>query len=119
MSLTIAHQFIGQLTDEIKDAVFGNVGSQLAFRVGAEDGEFLEKQFEPYFTKNDLINLDNFNAYAKLLISGQTAKPFNLRTIPVKGGDKELRKKIEELSRLTYGKNRQEIEMDILQRLRS
>jgi len=81
LNLTIAHQFIKQLDENIRDAVFGNVGSILAFRVGADDAEFLENQFAPVFTKEDLMNIDNFNAYAKLLINGQTAKPFNMRLI--------------------------------------
>jgi hypothetical protein len=60
LSLTIAHQFIGQLSEEISKAVFGNVGSMSAFRVGSEDAEFLEKQFAPVFDANDLINIDNY-----------------------------------------------------------
>lgn len=82
LNLTIAHQFIKQLEDNIRDAVFGNVGSMLAFRVGADDAEFLKKQFEPIFTENDLINIDNFNAHVKLLIDGQTTDPFNIKTFP-------------------------------------
>ena len=67
LNLTMAHQFIAQLTDKIKDAVFGNVGSMLVFRVGVQDAEFLVKQFEPVFNQNDLMNIDNLNAYAKIL----------------------------------------------------
>ena len=79
LNLTIAHQFIKQLDEKIANAVFGNVGSVIAFRVGADDAEYLEKQFLPTFTKEDLMNIDNFNAYVKLLIGGQTTKPFNMR----------------------------------------
>ena len=75
----MAHQFIAQLEDKIKDAVFGNVGSEIVFRVGVQDAEFLVKQFEPVFDQNDLLNIDNLNAYAKILINGQTSKPFNIR----------------------------------------
>lgn len=82
LNLIIAHQFIKQLQDNIRDAVFGNVGSMLAFRVGADDAEFLKNQFEPVFSENDLINIDNFNAHAKLLIDGQTTDPFNIKTFP-------------------------------------
>ena len=77
--MVLAHQFIGQLEEEIKKAVFGNVGSKLTFRVGVEDAEFLEKEFLPVFNKYDLINIDNFNAYAKILINNETAKPFNIK----------------------------------------
>ena len=77
LNLTMAHQFIAQLDEKISDAVFGNVGSELVMRVGVQDAEFLVKQFEPVFNQNDLINIDNLNAYAKILINGQTSKPFN------------------------------------------
>ena len=106
LNLVIAHQFIAQLQDKTRDAVFGNVGSMIAFRVGAKDAEELIKQFEPTFTKNDLINLDNFNAYAKLLISGQTSKPFNIRTLPSPQSDLQLRQEIRELSKEKYGLKR-------------
>ena len=72
LDLTIAHQFIGQLDEDIKKAVFGNVGSMIIFRVGTEDAQFLEKQVEPIFNAYDLINIENYNAYIKLLINGQT-----------------------------------------------
>jgi hypothetical protein len=120
LNLTMAHQFIGQLTDTIKAAVFGNVGSELVMRVGVEDAEFLVKQFEPVFNENDLINIDNFNAYAKILINGQTSKPFNIKigTQSWNGGNKELAEKLKEYSRLKYGMDRQAIEDDIYKRLR-
>ncbi|MDX1535582.1 MAG: type IV secretion system DNA-binding domain-containing protein [Candidatus Spechtbacterales bacterium] len=82
LNLTVAHQFIKQLEDSIRDAVFGNVGSMIAFRVGADDAEYLENQFSPEFTESDLINIDNFNAHVKLLVDNQTSKPFTMRTLP-------------------------------------
>jgi hypothetical protein len=121
LNLTMAHQFIAQLEDKIKDAVFGNVGSELVFRVGVQDAEFLVKQFEPAFNQNDLINIDNLNAYAKILINGQTSKPFNLKvgTASWNGGNKELAEKLKEYSRMKYGQERQGIEDDIYRRLRA
>ena len=119
LNLVIAHQFIAQLEEKIRDAVFGNVGSQIAFRVGAEDTEVLVKQFEPIFSKNDLINIDNFSAYAKLLVSGQTTAPFNIRTYMGGKGDSTLGLRIKEFSRLTYGKDRDEVEANVLRRLRT
>jgi len=121
LNLTMAHQFIAQLEDKIKDAVFGNVGSELVFRVGVQDAEFLVKQFEPAFNQNDLINIDNLNAYAKILINGQTSKPFNLKvgTASWNGGNKELAEKLKEYSRMKYGQDRQTIEDDIFKRLRA
>jgi len=118
LNMTIAHQFIGQLTEKIRDAVFGNVGSIIAFRVGAQDAEFLVKQFAPVFNENDLINIDNFNAYVKILINSQTSKPFRIKTLPSAVGNKEIGEKIKEFSRLKYGRSRQEVEEEILKRLR-
>ncbi|MEK7137965.1 MAG: DUF87 domain-containing protein [Patescibacteria group bacterium] len=118
LSLTMAHQFIAQLEEKIRDAVFGNVGSQIVFRVGPQDAEFLLKQFEPIFDRNDLVNIDNFNAFVKILINGETSKPFNLKTLPVENGNSELAAKLKEYSRMKYGQDRQEIERGIYQRLR-
>lgn len=109
LNLIIAHQFIAQIQEKIRDAVFGNVGSLISFRVGADDAEYLEKQFTPTFTKSDLINIDNFNAYAKLLISGQTSKPFNIRIIAPQKGDIENRNTVKNLSRSKYGIDRDKI----------
>jgi hypothetical protein len=121
LNLTVAHQFIAQLDEKIRDAVFGNVGSIMSFRVGVQDAEFLEKQFTPQFDRGDLVNIDNLNAYAKLLIGGQTARPFNMKigTASWGGGDKELAAKLKEYSRMKYGADRQSIEDAIFQRLRS
>jgi hypothetical protein len=119
LNLVIAHQFIKQLTEKIRDAVFGNVGSMIVFRVGADDAEYLVKQFEPVFDKNDLINIDNFNSYVKLLIRGQTSKPFNIRTTAAASGDPRKREALKESSRRQYGRPRAEIEADILKRLRT
>ncbi len=118
LNLTIAHQFIAQLLEKIRDAVFGNVGSIVAFRVGAQDAEFLVKQFKPTFNESDLINIDNFDAYARLLIKGETAKPFNIKTIRAEGGDRNIGASLKEISRMKYGANREEVEMEILRRLR-
>ncbi|MEK7635790.1 MAG: type IV secretory system conjugative DNA transfer family protein [Patescibacteria group bacterium] len=118
LNLTVAHQFIAQLIEKIRDAVFGNVGNLICLRVGATDAEFLVKQFEPTFNENDLVNIDNLNAYAKILINGQTSKPFNIKIPFPQKGNEELAQKLKELSRLKYGKDRQEIEDDILKRLR-
>ena len=120
LTLTMAHQFIAQLTENIKGAVFGNVGSQIVFRVGVTDAEFLVKQFEPVFNQNDLINIDNFNAYAKILINGETSQPFNLEIEKSswKVGDPAIAAKLKEYSRLKYGKDRHVIEDEIYKRLR-
>lgn len=113
LNLTIAHQFIGQLQEEIKKAVFGNVGSMAIFRVGAEDAEFLEKQMAPVFTAYDLMNIDNFNAYLRLLVKGETARPFNLRMSPFVKGDERIKEFIISLSSEKYGRPREEVEAEI------
>lgn len=119
LSLNIAHQFIAQLQDDIKGAVFGNVGSMAVFRVGSDDAEYLKSQFDPVFSAKDIINLDNRNAYIKMLINGQPARPFSLATLAPKQGDYELAKKIKELSSLKYGKNREEVEGLVMEKYRS
>jgi hypothetical protein len=118
LCLTIAHQFIGQLPEKIRNAVFGNIGSMIAFRIGAEDSEFVVKQFEPIFDENDLINIDNYHAYVKILINGATTSPFSMMTYPPNKGDLESAKNIKQLSRLKYGRERNLIEADILKRLK-
>lgn len=113
LSLTVAHQFIAQLTEEIRNAVFGNVGSIAAFRVGAADAEVLEKQFAPVFSQQDLIRVDNFNAHLKLLVGGKPAQPFNIETLPFKSGTMDLVSKMQELSALKYGRPRAEVEAKV------
>jgi hypothetical protein len=119
LNLTMAHQFIAQLEDKIKNSVFGNVGSLISFRVGPQDAEFLVKQFEPVFSESDLINIDNFNAYVKVLINNQTSKPFNIRTVKHEEPNFQKIHEIKELSSKKYGRDRNQVEQDILQRLRA
>ncbi len=116
LDLTIAHQFIAQLTDKIKAAVFGNVGSLVVMRIGAEDAEFVVKQFAPVFDQNDLINIDNRNAYAKLLINGATSLPFNIAVNPPAKGNSEMILTIKQLARLKYGREKNLVEAEILER---
>ncbi|MCL5733661.1 MAG: type IV secretion system DNA-binding domain-containing protein [Patescibacteria group bacterium] len=118
LSLTVAHQFIAQLTDKIKDAVFGNVGSMAVLRVSATDAEFLAKQFEPTFSQQDLMSIDNLNAYAKILINGETSKPFNFKILFPPKGDQNIAREIKEYSRQKYGADRQIVEEEIYKRLR-
>ncbi len=116
LNLIIAHQFIAQLKEEISKAVFGNVGSVCSFRVGAEDAEFLQKQFEPVFDSNDLMNVDNRNCFLKLLIDNQVANPFNMKTYPPSKGNAKIADAIKELSKLKYGRNRDIVNEEILKK---
>ena len=113
LDLTIAHQFIKQLDEKIRDAVFGNVGSTVTFRIGADDAEFMKNIFEPEFSKQDLMDIDNFNAHVKLLVNGKTTRPFNIKSIKETDGDMALFEQIIELSRNTYGRDREEVEAEI------
>ncbi|OGZ29277.1 MAG: hypothetical protein A2931_03890 [Candidatus Niyogibacteria bacterium RIFCSPLOWO2_01_FULL_45_48] len=113
LSLVLAHQFIGQLIDPIRLAVFGNVGSIAAFRIGADDAEHLEKQFKPVFLAQDLLNIENFNAYLRMLVNGQTAKPFNIKIFPAQKGSAAVAESLKELSAQKYGKPISEIEAEV------
>lgn len=114
--LILAHQFIGQLKEEISKAVFGNVGSLIAFRVGTEDGDFLEKQFAPVFTAQDLVNVDNFHCFARLLMNNELTKPFSMKTYPPTSGSQELANALKELSRLRYGRDAKLVNREIMER---
>lgn len=116
LDLIMAHQFVKQLQDEIKNAVFGNVGSMIAFRIGADDAEFLKNQFEPVFTVQDLINVDNFNAHARLLINNQTTRPFTVQTVQESAGRPKVADAIKAISRLKYGRPKAAVESEIQNR---
>jgi type IV secretory pathway TraG/TraD family ATPase VirD4 len=113
LGLTMAHQFIAQLDPGIKDAVFGNVGSMAAFRVGPEDSQFLEQQFAPTFSANDLMNTPNWNANVRVLASGTPTPPFSLAAMPPAETDHDRVAALIENSYLRYGKPREEIEEEI------
>lgn len=114
LSLTMAHQFIAQLDDNIKDAVFGNVGSMAVFRVGAEDAEVLERQFEPVFKANDIMNIDNMNCYIKMLSHGKPVRPFNIEFTWPEHGNEHIVPTLKELSYYKYGKDRSVVDAGIL-----
>jgi hypothetical protein len=116
LCLTLAHQFLGQLPEDIQKSVFGNVGTICSFRIGPSDAEFLAKQFAPIFDEQDLINIDNYNAYLKLMINGMISPGFNMQTYPPAKGDKELAENIKQLSMLKYGRDRDIVEGEILHR---
>lgn len=110
LSLNIAHQFLAQVDEKIRDAVFGNVGSMAIFRVGEEDGEYFAKQFAPVFSALDFVNIENYNAYVRLLAKGVPQKPFNIKTPPPVKGNMDQVDDLRELSYLTYGRDRQQVE---------
>lgn len=127
LNLIMAHQFISQLTVEkegsstldsrMRDAVFGNTGTMIAFRIGVEDAEVMAKEFAPVFNEFDVINIDRFNAYVKLMINGTASRPFNMETYPKpEGGNAEIAQAIKNLSRIKYGRHKKLVEQEILER---
>lgn len=119
LNLIVAHQYIGQLVTEtskrVRDAIFGNVGTLVCFRVGAADAEFLEREFSPEFSALDLVNLPNYNIYLRLMIDGITSRPFSAQTLsPMAMGKIEgNREKIIKVSRERYATPREKVEEKI------
>jgi hypothetical protein len=116
LGLSVAHQFIAQLTPEIRDAVFGNVGSLVSFRVGPEDGKFLENQFAPVFDAGDLMNIPNRQACMRILADGSPTQPFTVSTMPPPTGNPDRVQALLAKSYQKYGRPREEIEYEIQQR---
>jgi len=122
LNLIIAHQYLGQLVKgqdtSIRDAVFGNAGTWILFKIGSDDAQIMEKEFEPVFNQFDLINIEKFTAYVKLLIDNTASRAFSMKTLnPLPGVFREeLAGKIKTLSRLKYGQDRNIIEAEIKRR---
>lgn len=128
LNLVIAHQFLAQLqqgagahgaaSGDLRDAVFGNAGSMVSFRIGVEDAEIMAKEFAPTFNEFDLLNVDRYNAFTKLMINGTASKPFNMATYPLDRAtaeQKQTAEAIRQLSRLKFGRPRSEVEAEILE----
>jgi CxxC-x17-CxxC domain-containing protein len=119
LNLTVAHQYTAQLvidkSSAVRDAVFGNVGTSIIFRVGADDADFLEKEFEPEFTVQDIVNLPNYKIYLKLMIDGVTSRPFSAKTLSpiIKNLNKEIGEKVINSSRNLYCRSRGMVEQEI------
>jgi hypothetical protein len=114
LNLTIAHQYIEQMEDEVRAAVFGNVGTMISFRVGAYDAEVLEKEFAPYFVAEDIVNLGMYQTYLKLMIDGVSSQPFSAVTMPpIPLPEKNYKEQIIDASRQQFARPRAEVEEDI------
>ncbi len=117
LNLIVANQFIGQLSNEIRDAVFGNIGTIVAHRMGPDDAEFMVKQFAPVFDASDLVNIPNFNAAMRLMIGGLPSQPFSVHdSAPLGNVNVELGLAIKQLSAAKYGHDKAVVEADILSR---
>lgn len=125
LALIMAHQFIAQIggnnkdgKPSIKDAVFGNAGTIMSFKVGADDAEYLEKEYSPLLSQQDIIGIANFTTYCKLNIDNATTRPFDLKTIwDNTFKNLELAKLIKEYSRKMYGRKKEYVDMEIEARL--
>lgn len=123
LNLTVANQFIGQVEEEVKNAVFGNVGTVLSYQVGVADASFLQHEFQPTFSESDLLNVERFHAYAKTVVKGQPVNPFSIDTtkdmkVEQAQASEKVAEIIKEMSRLRYGVDREEIEAEISRRAR-
>lgn len=115
LALILAHQYIAQMDETVRDAVFGNIGTLISFRVGAEDAEYLEKEFVPEFTAPDIVNLAKYNIYLKLMIDGVAGRPFSAETLaPFPMAEVSNKEKIINVSRERYGTPRREVEEKIV-----
>ncbi len=115
LNLTIAHQYIEQMSEEVRAAVFGNVGTMITFRVGAFDAEILEKEFAPQFTAEDLVNLGFAQIYLKLMINGVSSQPFSSTTMPpIKEPEISFRNQVIEMSRQQFANDRDNVEQEVI-----
>lgn len=115
LNLTIAHQYIEQMSDEVRAAVFGNVGTMVSYRVGAIDAEYLEKEFAPAFTAEDLVNIGAFKMYLKLMIDGMASAPFSASGLPpITPPQVSYRDVVIARSRAQFSRSRAVVENEIL-----
>lgn len=114
LALTVAHQYVDQMTEEVKSAIFGNVGTMITFRVGATDAEIFEKEFAPVFSADDIVNLSAFQIYLRLMIDSVGSKPFSARALPpIEKPDISFTDEILNYSREKYGKEKSKVEEEI------
>ena len=113
LCLNLTHQYTAQLPEEMQDAIFGNVGTIISFALGAPDAKVLAPEFAPVFDENDLITLDKYNIYLKLMIDGMTSPPFSAVTLPPPTDRTGNARKVVELSRQKYGRPVEEVEARI------
>ncbi len=116
MILTLAHQYITQLDEKIRESAFGNIGTLVSFRVSSQDAEVLAKYMTPVFVASDLMNISNYKAYLKLMIDGQPSRPFNIDTINPEKPAKSHALDIKKISRDNYCRDRMDVEKEIQSR---
>jgi len=122
LALIMANQYIKQLEKKqdtsIRDAVFGNVGTMMSFKVGADDGEYLQKEYAPLLTDQDIISISNYKAYIKLNINNTTSRPFSLETVyDLSGMNAKVGQIVTEYSRIKYGRKKEFVDQEIQTRI--
>lgn len=123
LNLTVANQFIGQLEEEVKNAIFGNIGTLMCFRVGVADANYLAREFTPVFAEEDLLNIERFHVYMKTIVNNEPVPPFSVDLTKDVEAEKKLENPrvselIREMSRLKYGQDRALVEAEITRRAR-
>jgi hypothetical protein len=118
LALCVANQFIGQVDEEVKNAVFGNVGTLISYRVGVNDANYLQREFSPVFGEEDLLNIERFHVFIKTIVRNEPVPPFSLdiskdMTKAKAAENEKLAKIIIEMSRVKYGRDQKIVESDI------
>jgi len=121
LNLTVANQFIGQVDEEVKNAVFGNVGTLISFRVGVTDAAYLQREFQPVFSEADLINIDRFHIYMKTVVNNEPVPPFSVDltkdlTVMKSQANEKIANAVIQLSRLKYGRPKELVEAEVARR---
>ena len=121
LNLTVANQFIGQVEEEVKNAVFGNVGTLISFRVGVTDAAYLQREFQPVFSEADLINVDRFNIYMKTVVNNEPVPPFSVDltkdlTVLKSQANEKIANAVIQLSRLKFGRPKELVEAEVARR---
>jgi hypothetical protein len=123
LALTVANQFIGQMDEEVKNAVFGNVGTKISLRLGVTDASFMQREFQPVFNETDIINIERFHAYMQTIVNNDPVPPFAIDMTKDMSklkseANESIAQAIIQLSRLKYGRPRELVEAEIQQRAR-
>jgi len=121
LALCVANQFIGQVEEEVKNAVFGNVGTMISFRVGTTDANYLAREFTPVFAEEDLLNIERYHSYVKTIVDNEPVPPFSINLFKdIKKQEETMNPKIseiiKEMSRLRYGRDLKLVEAEVIRR---
>lgn len=120
LNLIVANQFVTQLTEEIRDAVFGNMGTVVSFRIGQNDVDALSRYFQPQFEGDDLLRIPNYNTVVRTLVNGVPTQPFSMATLPPLGSSNpKLAEALKQLSAAKFGRPKAQVEKEIFERIKT